>query len=97
MACRKPLRSQLYRAARDLGNVQARDAVQHTASGWCAGKVYRTTNGINRRMLKDLGLQIARQKPSTCSARLGSAPGDRTCTGVSGAETHTRAPEFQSP
>ena len=57
MARRKSFRSQLYRAARDLGNVQA------TSKGPTSyGKrvvrreVYRTTNGINQRVLKELGL-----------------------------------------
>jgi hypothetical protein len=57
MARHKSLRSQLYRAARDLGNVQAarRDPTDY-GKRVIRRKVYRTTNGINRRLLKDLGL-----------------------------------------
>ena len=57
MARRKSLRSQLYRAARDLGNVQAASKGP-TSYGKrvVRRKGYRTTNGINRRVLKDLGL-----------------------------------------
>jgi hypothetical protein len=57
MARRRSLRSQLYRAARDLGNVQA------AAKGPGAygkrvvrRKVYRTTNGVSRRVLREIGL-----------------------------------------
>jgi hypothetical protein len=46
------------------------------------------------RVLKDLGLQIARQKPEHLP-RLGSWRPDLHW--VSGGETHTRGPEFQSP
>ena len=57
MARRKSLRSQLYRAARDLGNVQAgRGGPTSYGKRVVRRKVYRTTNGINRRVLKDLGL-----------------------------------------
>ena len=57
MANLKSLRSQLYRAARDLGNVQA-------ARGGPTGydkrivrrKVYRTTNGIKQRVLREIRL-----------------------------------------
>ena len=57
MARRTSLRSQLYRAARDLGNVQAaRGGPTFYGKRVVRRKVYRTTNGINRRMLKDLGL-----------------------------------------
>jgi hypothetical protein len=57
MARLKSLRSQLYRAARDLGNVQAAHGGP-TSYGKrvVRRKVYRTTNGINRRVPKDLGL-----------------------------------------
>jgi hypothetical protein len=55
MARRKSLRSQLYRAARDLGNVQA------AAKGPGAygkrvvrRKVYRSTNGALGRLLKSI-------------------------------------------
>jgi hypothetical protein len=57
MARRTSLRSQLYRAARDLGNVQAaRGGPTFYGKRVVRRKVYRTTNGINWRMLKDLGL-----------------------------------------
>jgi hypothetical protein len=57
MARRKSLRSQLYRAARDLGNVQAaRQGPTAYGKRVVRRKVYRTTSGINRRVLKDLGL-----------------------------------------
>jgi hypothetical protein len=57
MARRKSLRRQLYRAARDLGNVQAaKDGPTPYGKRVVRWKVYRTTNGINRRVLKDLGL-----------------------------------------
>jgi hypothetical protein len=57
MARRKSVRSQLYRAARDLGNVQAASKGP-TSYGKrvVRRKICRTTNGINRRVLKDLGL-----------------------------------------
>ena len=56
-ARRKSLRSQLYRAARDLGNVQAaRGGPTSYGKRVVRRKVYRTTNGINRWVLKDLGL-----------------------------------------
>jgi hypothetical protein len=51
------LRSQLYRAARDLGNVQAAQRGPTSyAKRVVRRKVYRTGNGINRRLLKELGL-----------------------------------------
>jgi hypothetical protein len=57
MARRKSLRNQLYRAARDRGNVEAArggpNALRQTGR---AMKVCRTTNGINWWVLKDLGL-----------------------------------------
>jgi hypothetical protein len=57
MARHKSFRSQLYRAARDLGNVQAaRGGPTSYGKRVVRRKVYRTTNGINRRVLKDLGL-----------------------------------------
>ena len=57
MARRKSLRSQLYRAARDLGNVQAAEKGP-TSYGKrvVRRKVYRTTNGINQRVLGEMGL-----------------------------------------
>jgi hypothetical protein len=57
MARRKSLRSQLYRAARDLGNVQAASKGP-TSYGKrvVRRKVYRSTNGALGRLLKGLGL-----------------------------------------
>jgi hypothetical protein len=57
MARRKPLRSQIYRDARDLGNIQAASKGP-TAYGKrvVRRKVYRTTNGVNQRVLRELGL-----------------------------------------
>ncbi len=57
MARRKSLRSQLYRAARDLGNVQAASRGP-TSYGKrvVRRKVYRSTNGVLGRLLKGLGL-----------------------------------------
>ncbi|HEX3796138.1 MAG TPA: hypothetical protein VHV57_16720 [Acidimicrobiales bacterium] len=57
MARRKSLRSQLYRAARDLGNVEAASKGP-TAYGKRVArrKVYAKTNGLTGRFLKKLGL-----------------------------------------
>ena len=57
MARRRSLRSRLNRAARDIGNVQAaRGGPTSYGKQVVRRSVYRTTNGINRRLLKDLGL-----------------------------------------
>jgi hypothetical protein len=58
MARRKSARSQLYRAARDLGNVEA---VDHGGATGLAKRnvrraVYRKTNGVTARLLRSLGL-----------------------------------------
>ena len=56
MARRKSLRSQLYRAARDLGNVQAaRGGPTSYGMRVVRRKVYRTTNGINRAVAQGSG------------------------------------------
>jgi hypothetical protein len=56
MARRKSLRSQLYRAARDIGNVQAaRGGKASYVKRVVRRSVYRTTNGIHRGLLKELG------------------------------------------
>jgi hypothetical protein len=57
MARPKSLRSQLYRAARDLGNIQAAEKGP-TSYGKrvVRRKVHRTTNGINQRVLREVGL-----------------------------------------
>ncbi len=53
----KSLRSQLYRAARDLGNVQA---VEKGPTSYgkrvVRRKVYRSTNSVTGRFLRKLGL-----------------------------------------
>ena len=57
MARRSSLRSQPYRAARDLGNVQAAEKGPTSyAKRVARRKVYRTTNGMTRHLLKDFGL-----------------------------------------
>ena len=54
---RHSLRSQLYRAARDLGNVQAATRGPGAyAKRVARRKVYRTTNGMTRRLLRSVGL-----------------------------------------
>ena len=57
MPRKKSLRSQLYRAARDLGNLQAAERGP-TSYGKrvLRRKVYRTTNGMTRHLLRGLGL-----------------------------------------
>jgi len=57
MARRSSLRSQLYRAARDLGNVQAAAKGPGSYSKRVVRrKVYRTTNGMTRHLLRGFGL-----------------------------------------
>ena len=57
MAKRKSLRSQLYRAARDLGNVEAAEKGPSSyGKRVVRRKVYRKTNGFTRRFLKGFGL-----------------------------------------
>ncbi len=57
MARRKSLRSQLYRGARDLGNLEAAEKGP-TAYGKrvVRRKACRTTNGVTRKLLKGFGL-----------------------------------------
>jgi hypothetical protein len=56
MARRSALRAQLYRAARDLGNVQAAEKGPTSYAKRVAGrKIYRTTNGMTRHLLKGFG------------------------------------------
>ncbi len=53
----KSLRSQLYRTARDLGNVQAAEKGPASYARRVARrKVYRTTNGMTRKLTRGLGL-----------------------------------------
>lgn len=57
MARRSSLRSQLYRAARDLGNVQAAERGPTSyAKRVARRKVYRTTNGMTRALLRSVKL-----------------------------------------
>jgi hypothetical protein len=57
MAGRSSLRSQLYRAARDLGNVQAAAKGPGSyAERMARRKVYRTTNGMASQLLRSFGL-----------------------------------------
>ena len=54
---RSSLRSQLYRAARDMGNVQAAAKGPGAYSKrMVRRKVYRTTNGMTRHLLKGFGM-----------------------------------------
>jgi len=54
---RKSLRSQLYRAARDLGNLQASEKGPGSyGKRVVRRRVYRTTNSLTRRFLKGFGL-----------------------------------------
>jgi hypothetical protein len=59
MARRKSLRSQLYRASRDLGNVEAVEhghPVEGTAKRIVRRKVYAKTSGVTQRVLRKFGL-----------------------------------------
>jgi hypothetical protein len=57
MARHKSLRSQLYRAARDLGNVQAASKGPSSyAKRVARRKIYRTTDGLTRQLTRILGL-----------------------------------------
>ena len=57
MARRKTLRGELYRAARDLGNVRAAaKGPGPYARRVVRRAVYRKTNGELRRLLRSLGL-----------------------------------------
>ena len=54
---RSSLRSQLYRAARDMGNVQAAAKGPGAYSKrMVRRKVYRTTNGMTRQLLRGFRL-----------------------------------------
>lgn len=57
MARRKRARSQLYRAARELGNLEAASQGP-TAFGkrYARRKVYASTNGFTRKLLRSIGL-----------------------------------------
>jgi len=57
MPRRKSLRSQLYRAARDLGNVEAASKGPTSYGKRVVRRnVYRRTNGLTRKFLRRFGL-----------------------------------------
>ncbi len=57
MARRSSLRSQLYRVARDMGNVQAASRGPGAyAKRTARRQVYRTTNGLTNHLLRSLKL-----------------------------------------
>jgi hypothetical protein len=63
MAGRSSLRSQLYRAARDVGNVEAaRRGPGSYAKRMARRKVYRTTNGMTNQLLRSFGLMGRRRR-----------------------------------
>lgn len=63
MARRSSLRSQLYRAARDLGNVQAAARGPGSyARRSVRRKVYRTTNGLTNDLLRSVGMMGRRRR-----------------------------------
>jgi hypothetical protein len=64
MARKKSLRSQLYRGARDLGNVEAvkHGGVEGLAKRDARRAVYRKTNSVTGSLLRALGLQGTRRK-----------------------------------
>jgi len=56
MARRKSLRSQLYRAARDLGNIEAAEKGPASyGKRVVRRKVYRSTNSVTGKFLRKLG------------------------------------------
>jgi len=64
MARKKSLRSQFYRAARDLGNVEAVEhgGVKGGAKRYARRAVYRKTNGLTNSLLRSVGLMGTRRK-----------------------------------
>jgi hypothetical protein len=57
MARRKSFRSQLYRAARDMGNIEAAEKGPTSyAKRVARRKVYRSTNSLTGKFLRKLGL-----------------------------------------
>ncbi len=63
MVRRSSLRSEIYRAARDLGNVQAAAKGPGSyAKRTVRRKVYRTTNGLTSELLRSLGLTNNRRR-----------------------------------
>lgn len=63
MARRSSLRSQLYRAARDLGNVQAAERGPGSYAARVARRrVYRSTNRLTSQLLRSAGLMGGRRR-----------------------------------
>ena len=64
MARKKTFRSQLYRAARDMGNVEAvkNGGVEGLAKRDARRAVYRRTNKVTGSFLRALGLSGTRRK-----------------------------------
>jgi hypothetical protein len=64
MARKKSLRSQLYRAARDLGNVEAVEhgGIEGGAKRYARRAVYRRTNSVTASFLRAFGLQGTRRR-----------------------------------
>ena len=64
MARKKSLRSQFYRVARDLGNVEAVEhgGVEGGAKRYARRAVYRKTNTVTVSFLRALGLSASRRK-----------------------------------
>jgi hypothetical protein len=60
----KSLRSQLYRAARDLGNIESvgHGGLTGGAKRYARRAVYRRTNTLTSSFLRALGLQGARRR-----------------------------------
>jgi hypothetical protein len=57
MVRKKSPRSQLYRVARDLGNLEAAEkGASSFGRRYVRRKVYAKTNGLTRRFLRSMGL-----------------------------------------
>ena len=57
MARKKSVRSQLYRAARDLGNLEAAEKGPSAfGKRYARRKAYAKTNGFTRKFLRSMGL-----------------------------------------
>jgi hypothetical protein len=57
MTRKKSARSQLYRAARDLGNIEAAEKGPSSfGKRYARRKVYAKTNGLTRKFLRSIGL-----------------------------------------
>lgn len=57
MARRKSMRSQLYKVARDLGNVDAASrGPTSLGKRYARRRIYSKTNGLTRKLLRSIGL-----------------------------------------